>query len=172
MNFNSLPHTLNAIANAQLIRRSDEKGADNAYWFKHALVQDTAYASLMRHDRKRLHRLVAETLERVYPERATELAPRLAEHFDEAGETARALFYFERAAESAAARYANREALDFYTRALDAAEELQTETRDSLYRARGVVYERIGNFDARARIWNGRWRLRARQMMPTLNGRV
>jgi len=148
MNFNSLPHTLNAIANAQLIRRSDEKGADNAYWFKHALVQDTAYASLMRHDRKRLHRLVAETLERVYPERATELAPRLAEHFDEAGETARALFYFERAAESAAARYANREALDFYTRALDAAEELQTETRDSLYRARGVVYERIGNFDA------------------------
>lgn len=148
MNFNSLPHTLNAISNAQLIRRADERDADDAYWFKHALVQDTAYASLMRQDRKRLHRLVAETLERAYPERATELAPRLAEHFDEAGETARALFYSERAAENAAARYANREALDFYTRALDAAEALQTETRDSLYRARGVVYERIGAFDA------------------------
>jgi tetratricopeptide (TPR) repeat protein len=146
----ALAGLLDAIQTAQLIRRADEQSAGRdteAYWFKHALVQDTAYASLMRHDRKRLHRLVAEALERAYPERPEELAPRLAEHFGEAGETARALHYFERAAENAAAHYANREALAFYSKALDAAEELQTDTRDSLYRARGVVYERIGMFD-------------------------
>lgn len=141
----ALPNALNVIQNAQLLRRAEEQ--ENAFWFKHALVQDTAYASLMRHDRKRLHRLVAETLERMNPEELDELAPRLAEHFEEAGETARALFYLERAAENAAAQYANREALNFYTRALDAANELQTDTRDSLHRARGVVYERIGKFD-------------------------
>ncbi len=140
-----LPNVLNEIQNAQLIRHAEEQ--ENAFWFKHALVQDTAYASLMRHDRKRLHRLVAETLERMNPERPDDLAPRLAEHFEEAGETARALFYLERAGQAAAARYANREAVDFYTRALDAANELQTDTRDSLHRARGVVYERIGKFD-------------------------
>ena len=146
VNTNSLlPNVLNEIQNAQLIRPAEEQ--ENAFWFKHALVQDTAYASLMRHDRKRLHRLVAETLERMNPERLDDLAPRLAEHFEEAGETARALFYLERAGQAAAARYANREALDFYTRALDAANELQTDTRDSLHRARGVVYERIGKFD-------------------------
>lgn len=141
----SLNNALSDIQNAQLIRRAEEQ--ENAFWFKHALVQDTAYASLMRHERKRLHRLVAETLEQMNPERLDELAPRLAEHFEEAGETARALFYLERAAENAAAQYANHEALDFYTRALDAAGELQTDTRDSLYRARGVVHERIGKFD-------------------------
>jgi tetratricopeptide (TPR) repeat protein len=136
---------LNEISHAQLIRRAE--GEPNAFWFKHALVQDTTYASLLRQDRKRLHRLVAETLERLNPERLDELAPRLAEHFEEAGETARALVYLERAAENAAARYANREALGFYTRALDAAQALHTDTRDSLHRARGVVYERVGRFD-------------------------
>jgi tetratricopeptide (TPR) repeat protein len=146
----ALADLLVAIQTAQLIRRADEQstGRDTeAYWFKHALVQDTAYASLMRHDRKRLHRLVAEALERAYPERPEELAPRLAEHFSKAGETARALHYLERAAENAAAHYANREALAFYSQAVDAAEALQTDTRDSLHRARGVVYERIGMFD-------------------------
>lgn len=149
----SLLQALHEIQNAQLIRRAKEDQAE--YGFKHALVQETAYASLLRHDRKRLHRLVAEALEQATPERLDELAPRLAEHFDEAGETERALSYLQRAAENAAARYANHEALDFYTRALDAAEELETDTRDSLYRARGVVYERIGEFDkARADLEN------------------
>ncbi len=140
-----LTNALYAIQTAQLIRRPDDN--DDAFWFKHALVQDTAYSSMMRNDRKRLHRIVAETLERMNAERLIELAPRLAEHFEEAGETARALFYLERAAHDAAARFANREALDFYTRALDAAQELQSNARDALYRARGVVYERIGKFD-------------------------
>lgn len=151
--FRTLPSTpvaidraLTEMAGAQLVRRSEEN--EDAFLFKHALVQDTVYASLMRHDRKRLHGLVAEALEGTYPDRREELAPLLAGHFDEAGKTERALFYYQRAAENAAARYANREALDFYTRALDAAEDLRTDTRDSLYRARGQVHERIGNFDA------------------------
>ncbi len=141
-----LPLTLDEIENAELIRSTEE--ADDAFLFKHALVQDTAYTSLMRHDRKRLHRLVAEALEQTYPDRLHEMAPRLAEHFDEAGDTKRALHYFEQAATTAAMQYANQEALAFYTKALDAAEELQTNTRDSLHRARGVIYERIGEFDA------------------------
>jgi tetratricopeptide (TPR) repeat protein len=142
----ALPLALNEMVGAQLVRRSEE--SENAFLFKHALVQDTAYASLMRHDRKRLHGLVAHALERTYPDRADELAPLLAGHFEEAGETERALTYFQRAAENAAAQYANREALDFYTRAIAAAGDLGTDTRDTLYRARGEVHERIGNFDA------------------------
>lgn len=137
---------LHSIQNAQLISASPEQ--EPTFAFKHALIQETAYTSLMRHDRRRLHRLVAEALEKAYPHRLAELAPRLAEHFDEAGETARALYYFEQAAEFAAAHYANREALAFYTKALDAALDLRTDTRDSLLRARGVIYERIGDFDA------------------------
>lgn len=141
----ALTGILTSILDAQLIRRADE--TEIAFWFKHALIQDTVYTSLLRNDRRRLHRLVAETLEQLNPERVNEIAPRLAEHFEESGETARALFYLERAAENAAAQYANHEALDFYTRALDAAAALPADTLDSLYRARGEVYERIGKFD-------------------------
>lgn len=149
----ALTGALARMQDAQLIRRAEEH--DIAFWFKHALIQETAYASLLRNDRKRLHRLVAETLEQLNPERVNEIAPRLAAHFEQADETAHALFYLERAGENAAAQYANQEALDFYTRALDAAEALQTNTRDSLYRARGEVYERIGKFDeARADLEN------------------
>lgn len=142
----ALDATLGRIETAQLVRRLDE--TDLAYFFKHALVQDTAYASLTRHERKRLHSLVGQALEQFFAERAIELAPRLAAHFEQAGDNARALFYFERAAADAAARYTNHEALDFYTRGLAAADELPGTRMDTLYRARAQVYERIGAFDA------------------------
>lgn len=141
----SLSTALNEMEGEQLVRRLDE--SDPAYLFKHALVQDSVYGAMMRHDRKRLHLLVGEALEKAYPDRTGEFASRLGEHFEEAGDRARAMRYFTQAAEDAAAQYANREALAFYTRALDAANELTSDTRDSLHRARGQVYERIGEFD-------------------------
>lgn len=147
----SLIAALGTIQDGQLIRRSEEDDAESssaAYIFKHVLVQDTAYSSLMRQDRKRLHGLVAHALESVYPERTNEFAPVLAAHFEEAGELERALRYLEQAAQDASARYADREALGFYARALDIAERLESGQRDSLYRARGVIYERRGEFDA------------------------
>lgn len=142
----SLGGALNNMESAQLVRRLEE--GELAYLFKHALVQDTAYLSLTRHDRKRLHHLVGEVLEQAEAGNAVELAPRLAAHFEQAGDSARALLYFERAAADAAARYSNPEALDFYARALDAAQELSSPARDALYRARAKVLERIGTFDA------------------------
>src|SRR3990172_6035062 len=58
--------------------------------FRHALVQEAAYASLVKFDRIDLHRAVGEVLERLYPDRTEELAPVLAKHFYEGGETHRA----------------------------------------------------------------------------------
>ena len=46
------------------------------YLFRHALVQDAAYASLLKQDRRTLHRLAAETLLATYPDRKRELAAR------------------------------------------------------------------------------------------------
>lgn len=141
-----LGETLNAILSAQLIRPADE--SEPAFLFKHTLMQETAYGSLMRHDRRRLHRLVAETLERAAPERPDELAPVLGAHFREAGENARALPYLRRAGEAAAARYANREALAFFSDALDsAAHPPAASDLVALHRARGQIYERIGEFE-------------------------
>ncbi len=137
-----LAENLDAIEDAQLIRRLSD--TDLAYIFKHGLVQDTAYESLMRHERRRLHRLVGETLEKISAERLAELAPVLGQHFSEAGDSTRAQHYLQLAGDDAAARYANREALAYYTQALDATEQAE---RGALYRARGQVYERIGETD-------------------------
>lgn len=144
-NMGELGGVLNQIETAQLIRRVLE--SDPAYLFKHALVQETAYEGLLKNDRKRLHRLVGEALERSYPDQLDEWAPLLGPHFNEAGELARAVKYLSRAGELAAARYANHEALTFFTQALDTAMEARAPDLPALYRARGQIYEQLGDFD-------------------------
>ncbi|MGH2703900.1 MAG: ATP-binding protein [Actinomycetota bacterium] len=87
------------------------------YLFRHSLVQETAYDSLLKTERRNLHRSVGEAIEQLYPERIAELAPELALHFEEAGDD-RALGYLTSAAESARSRFALHEARSFYDRAL------------------------------------------------------
>ena len=116
------------------------------YEFRHALIQDAAYASLLKQDRRRLHQLAGETLERVYADHRDEYAPVLAAHFAEAGDAPRALCYYRIAGERAAMMYALPEAASHYTSAIQISEELgQPAAR--LYRARGSVYETLGNFE-------------------------
>ena len=99
--------SLHAIQAAELIERLDAPtptAREVEYSFKHSLVRDAAYTSLMHHERRRLHLLVGEALEHMSSERS-ELAPLLARHFREAGETTRARPYLVLAGNAAAARY-------------------------------------------------------------------
>jgi len=87
------------------------------YLFRHALVQDAAYSSLLKQDRRILHRLAADTLLSLYPERRRELAAVIALHLERAGDTAGAAEYLVIAGEHALERFANRESLAFFDRA-------------------------------------------------------
>ena len=87
------------------------------YLFRHVLVQDAAYASLLKQERRELHRRVADTLEQIYPERRGELAGVIGMHLEEAGEPARAAPFLIEAGDHALARFANREARAFFDRA-------------------------------------------------------
>jgi len=87
------------------------------YLFRHVLVQDAAYASLLKQERRELHRRVADTLEQLYPERRGELAGVIGMHLEEAGEAARAAPFLNEAGEHALERFANREARAFFDRA-------------------------------------------------------
>ena len=87
------------------------------YLFRHALVQDAAYSSLLKQDRRTLHRLAADTLLALYPERRRELAAVIALHFERAGDPAAAAEHLVVAGEHALERFANREALAFFDRA-------------------------------------------------------
>jgi tetratricopeptide (TPR) repeat protein len=91
------------------------------YLFRHALIREAAYASLLRADRAALHRAVGEVLE----QRAT--APHdehwavLAHHFEYSGDETRALGYYTQAGDAALQRYANAEAIQHYANALGLA---------------------------------------------------
>lgn len=127
MNLDTEPKQLE---HTDLIRQASE--AELAYWFKHGLVQDTAYGSLLKNDRKRLHRLVAESLEREYPKSLDENAARLAQHYAEAGDDEKALEYARRAGDAAARLYANSEAIVQYRLALDLALKLGESCKSQL----------------------------------------
>jgi tetratricopeptide (TPR) repeat protein len=86
------------------------------YLFRHALVQDAAYSSLLKQDRRSLHKLAAETLLQLYPERRRELAAVIAMHFEQAGDTATAAEYLIVAGEHALERFAQRDAVSFFAR--------------------------------------------------------
>jgi len=145
MNFNS---NLNLLESSDLVRRLREE--DLAYLFKHALVQDTAYASLLHNERKRLHLFVGEALEQVYPERRAEYAPMLAQHFAEAGDDAKTLEYAELSGDGARRINAREEALTCYTRALNLAVKTNASSAklQELYLKRGRVMEVKGDFQA------------------------
>jgi serine phosphatase RsbU (regulator of sigma subunit)/predicted ATPase len=112
--------TLSSLESAGMIRMA-QVHPDLEYLFRHTLVQDAAYSSLLSSDRKRLHQKVGETIERMYPDRLAtrEMAPRLGLHFSAAGDNRRALKYFTLAGEAALASYANVEAEVHFRRGLE-----------------------------------------------------
>jgi len=109
---------LTNLTQAQLIRLLELNEAE--YIFKHALVQDTVHSSLLHSERKRLHRMVGDSLKQLNPNALDEIAALLAQHYAEAGDSENTLEFATRAGDAAARRYAHPEARIDYARALDA----------------------------------------------------
>ena len=89
------------------------------YQFKHALVRDAAYASLLRRRREELHARIARVLESDFPDIAEAQPELIAQHFTEAGLAAPAVAYWRRAGERAVARSANLEAVAHFGRGIE-----------------------------------------------------
>ena len=142
----TLPGHLAQLESSGLLRLAQTL-PELEYLFRHALIQDAAYSSLVKQDRRLLHRTVAEALERMYPDRVEELAAVLAQHFDTAGDALRARKYLTLAGQDAARRYANPEALALFTRALALSDDAPPETAMHVLEARGQVYEFLSEYD-------------------------
>ncbi len=112
------------------------------YRFKHALVQDAAYASLLKSTRRQLHGRIANVLENEFLEISETQPELLAYHYRKAGLSVQAIDYYQQAGERAAARSANIEAISHFNSGLDVLDTLP-ETRErsqkeySLYIALG-----------------------------------
>jgi len=93
---------------------------DASFVFKHALIQETAYRSLLRPQRRRFHQRIAEALEAHFPETAEERPERLAYHLSGAGLDGQAIGYWQNAGQRAVQRSANVEAVRHLSQALEA----------------------------------------------------
>jgi class 3 adenylate cyclase/tetratricopeptide (TPR) repeat protein len=123
----NLVERLRWLADADLIL-SDELERELAYLFKHALTRDVAYESILYARRRELHRRVAQQIEQVHTDRLDEQLALLARHFLLAEDWSPSFDYHVRAGQLAQARYANREAIALYERALQIAQRLEPRT--------------------------------------------
>src|SRR5215813_11096278 len=102
------------------------------YIFKHALVQDAAYASLLKSTRQQYHQQVAQMLEARFPATVATEPELVAHHYSCSGNAAKAVEYLSRAGQQAARQSAHAEAIHHLTTALD----LLTTLPDTTARAR------------------------------------
>lgn len=119
------------------------------FTFRHALVQQAAYNTYIKAQRRRVHQVIAEVLEEAQPDPSLPAAQPadLAYHYFEAGQWAKAGAYARQAGERAQARYASREACQHFSLALEAAQRAGQPPSLELLRARGLAYEVLGQFD-------------------------
>jgi len=135
------------------------------YLFKHALIQNTAYQSLLKSRRQQLHQQIAQVLQEQFPA-ITEAQPELlAHHYTEAGLIEQAIPYWQQAGQRAVQRSANAEAISHFTKGLGLLETLpdtpeRTQQELTLQLALGVplmatkgyAASEVGQVYARARV--------------------
>ena len=107
----------------------ESEAPDLAYIFKHAVTQEVAYNLMLYSQRRQLHKAVAEWIEQSNEMNIESYYTLLAYHWTQAAEATEALpkyqavhkavEYLEKAGEQAMQTYANQEAVQFFTQALD-----------------------------------------------------
>ena len=112
-----------------------------AYIFKHAVIQDVAYQSLLVQRRKELHRAVGRAIEDLYPDRLAEHHEELAHHFVAGEQWPEAFRYCVLAGDRAAHAFASAEARRHYAQALEVAGRAQPAPDD---RELASVHEKLG----------------------------
>jgi class 3 adenylate cyclase/tetratricopeptide (TPR) repeat protein len=124
-----------------------EQEATDRWRFRHALMRDAAYERLPYAQRRQLHALAGEAILQQVSD-SDEFAELLSMHFFAADRMGEAWAYSRMAADRAATRYANADALRFYRRAIDAGRQVGVEPLElsSLHEAIGDVAWRMGAF--------------------------
>ncbi len=120
------------------------------YLFKHNLIQEVAYQSLLRRTRQRYHLQIAQTLENRYTDDLQDNLLAIAHHLVQAGSMAdrdQVVKYTRLAGDHALASFAWPEGTYYYTAALAAAENMPTQQRAELHYLAGIAAYWDGNMD-------------------------
>jgi predicted ATPase/class 3 adenylate cyclase len=120
-----LKHALAELEQAELVYRSGVV-PEAVYRFKHALVRDAAYESMLKSRRQQLHGQIARALENGFPDVAKSEPEILAGHFTEAGIVESAINYWLKAGDLALSRSANAEAVKHLRRGIELVQDLES----------------------------------------------
>ena len=99
-------------------------GANERHSFRHALIRDAAYESLLKGRRAQLHATIAGALEQSFSDLVAAQPEIVAHHFSEAGEPDKAITYWVRAGQLASLRSANAEAFSHLEKGLELLDQL------------------------------------------------
>ena len=147
-----LVSTLDRVLEREVVRRTEPSSFAGCreFRFKHALLRDAAYETVLLRQRRRLHRLAASWMERRAGDRADEHLARIAEHLVSADDHAAAAPLFARAAENAYKSGSARAAQSLYERALEGWATCGEDHGVEATRARaelGQMYVMLGDLD-------------------------
>jgi class 3 adenylate cyclase/predicted ATPase len=177
----ALDRALDLLERSGIARRTGPTGA--VWMFKHALIQDAAYQSLLRKDRRDYHGRIADALEERFPELVESEPEVVARHCEIAGRELRASAHYERAGLRAIARSAHVEAsaqlqhgIDLLTNLESSAEHhlqelsLQTQLGMVLLATRGYANQEVERCNQRARALCREIGESSSQLMHSLGG--
>ena len=119
----TLQHGLRQLVEAELVY---QRGVppQAAYMFKHALIQEAAYQSLLRSTRQQYHQRIAQALEARFPALVETQPELVAQHYTVAGLTDQAIPYWQRAGQHASDRSAHLEAVSHFTTGIELLQAL------------------------------------------------
>jgi class 3 adenylate cyclase/tetratricopeptide (TPR) repeat protein len=140
-------HLLELRWKEMLYQREPSTFADSSeYIFKHAVLREVTYESVLKRYRRAYHAKVAEWLIEHSQQRQGEITGLVADHLEQAGKNELAFYYLKQAADEAAQRYANSEAIQFYQRALSLAVKDESEKSPGFdFQAYAQLYESLGD---------------------------
>jgi len=123
-----LRQALNKLQDVQLVFRLPDS-PEPVFMFKHALVRDAAYKSLLRSKRFEIHSRIARVMEKQFPETAETHPELLAHHYQEADLTSEAIAYWEKAGQRAIEHSANNEAVRHFKQGLELLKSLPDDSQ-------------------------------------------
>ncbi len=120
------------------------------YMFKNAVTKDVIYNSLLLTQRKKLHKRIAESIERLYEDRLEDYFEMLAFHYLQSETREKSINYLIQAGKKAKRIYANNEAIEYFIRALEIIDgtdgQWSTHKRDA-HQEVAFLYDLVGDYE-------------------------
>jgi ABC-type oligopeptide transport system substrate-binding subunit/class 3 adenylate cyclase len=150
-----LDQQLDTLEHHEHIQKESQSEQDAAYIFRHVLIQESAYSTLLYERRRAYHRQVAEAMERLFPWHIGEQVGLLAFHYERADDAEKAIGYYLHAADQARLLYANEEAEALYRKVLNLLDRLEVEGGEAHADRRAKTYLKLAQVRANALDFEG-----------------